>query len=213
MVEEADIFEIMHTMRAMRRLKPSPVPKEMIDKILDAGIRAPSGQNTQPWAFLVIEDDEGKRFFGDRYHYWLAERFGDVLKITDNTKVGRNIAAARHLAEKMHEVPVIIMAMGLRDWPFKVPKEQRVGLAPPSYGSVYPCVQNMLIACRALGLGASLTTMHQMFEPEIHDYYQIPENYGVVSVIPVGFPSGKFGPVSREPISTKTHYGKWGVTK
>ena len=213
MVEEADIFEIMHTMRAMRRLKPTPVPKGMIDKILDAGIRAPSGQNTQPWAFLVIEDDEGKRFFGDRYHYWLAERFGDVLKITDNTKVGRNIAAARHLAEKMHEVPVIIMVMGLRDWPFKVPKEQRVGLAPPSYGSVYPCVQNMLIACRALGLGASLTTMHQMFEPEIHDYYQIPENYGVVSVIPVGFPSGKFGPVSREPISAKTHYGKWGVTK
>ena len=213
MVEEADIFEIMHTMRAMRRLKPNPVPKGMIDKILDAGIRAPSGQNTQPWAFLVIEDDEGKRFFGDRYHYWLAERFGDVLKITDNTKVGRNIAAARHLAEKMHEVPVIIMVMGLRDWPFKVPKEQRVGLAPPSYGSVYPCVQNMLIACRALGLGASLTTMHQMFEPEIHDYYQIPENYGVVSVIPVGFPSGKFGPVSREPISAKTHYGKWGVTK
>ena len=128
MVEEADIFEIMHTMRAMRRLKPSPVPKEMIDKILDAGIRAPSGQNTQPWAFLVIEDDEGKRFFGERYHYWLAERFGGVLKNTDNTKVGRNIAAARHLAEKMHEVPVIIMVMGLRDWPFKVPKEQRVGL-------------------------------------------------------------------------------------
>ena len=213
MVEEADIFEIMHTMRAMRRLKPDPVPKEMIDKILDAGIRAPSGQNTQPWAFLVIENDEGKRFFGDRYHYWLAERFGDVLKITDNTKIGRNIAAARHLAEKMHEVPVIIMVMGLRDWPFKVPKEQRVGLAPPSYGSVYPCVQNMLIACRALGLGASLTTMHQMFEPEIHDYYQIPEDYGVVSVIPVGFPAGKFGPVSREPISAKTHYEKWGATK
>ena len=53
-------------------------------------------------------------------------------------------------------------------------------------------------------------TMHQMFEPEMHDYYKIPESYGVVAVIPIGFPEGKFGPVSRDPVETKTHYGKWG---
>ena len=210
MTTETDIFEILHTMRAMRRLKPDPIPKELINKILDAGVRAPSGQNTQPWAFLVIEDKEGKLFFGERYNYWLKERFGKLLENTENTKAGRSIDAAVHLGEKMHEAPVLVMVMGLRDWPFKIPKEQRVGLAPPSYGSVYPCVQNILIACRALGLGASLTTMHQMFEEEIHEYYKIPKEYGVVSVIPIGYPLGNFGPVSRESIATKTHYGKWG---
>ena len=170
-------------------------------------------QNTQPWAFLVIEDEEGKNFFGERYNYWLKERFGERLKKTADNKEGRSIDAAVHLAENMHTAPVLLMVMGLRDWPFKVPKDERVGLAPPSYGSVYPCVQNILIACRALGLGASLTTMHQMFEEEIHDYYEIPKAYGIVSVIPVGFPIGNFGPVTREPISKKTHYGKWGFTK
>ena len=213
MTVDTDVFEILHTMRAMRKLKKDPVPREMIDKILDAGIRAPSGQNTQPWAFLVIEDEEGKNFFGERYNYWLKERFGERLKKTADNKEGRSIDAAVHLAENMHTAPVLLMVMGLRDWPFKVPKEERVGLAPPSYGSVYPCVQNILIACRALGLGASLTTMHQMFEEEIHDYYEIPKTYGIVSVIPVGFPIGNFGPVTREPISKKTHYGKWGFTK
>ena len=213
MTVDTNVFEILHTMRAMRKLKKDPVPREMIDKILDAGIRAPSGQNTQPWAFLVIEDEEGKNFFGERYNYWLKERFGERLKKTADNKEGRSIDAAVHLAENMHTAPVLLMVMGLRDWPFKVPKEERLGLAPPSYGSVYPCVQNILIACRALGLGASLTTMHQMFEEEIHDYYEIPKAYGIVSVIPVGFPIGNFGPVTREPISKKTHYGKWGFTK
>ena len=115
-----------------------------------------------------------------------------------------------HLAEHMHEAPVLIFCCGQRDWPFSVPPEERVGKAPPSYGTIYPAVQNILLACRGLGLGASLTTMHQMFEDEMHDYYGIPEDYGVVAVIPVGFPSGRFGPVSRDPVESKTHYGKWG---
>ena len=210
MSDDPGIFEMMHTMRTMRRLKPDPVPQEIIHKILDAGIRAPSGQNTQRWAFLVVTDPEGKKFFGDHYDYWLRNRFGDRLKNVDNsTPNGRTISAAVHLAEHMHEAPVILFCCGKRDWPFVVPEEERKGKAPPSHGSIYPCVQNILLACRALGLGASLTTMHQMFEEEMHEYYKIPDDYGVVAVIPIGFPTGKFGPVSRDPVETKTHYGKW----
>jgi nitroreductase len=198
-------------MRAMRRLKPEPVPQEMIHKILDAGIRAPSGQNLQRWAFLVVTDPAGRKFFGERYAYWLRNRFGAALDAIDlTTKDGRLTASAVHLADHMHEVPVLLFCCGKRDWPFAVAPENRTGKAPPSYGSIYPCVQNILLACRALGLGASLTTMHQMFEDEMHDYYEIPEEYGVVAVIPVGFPTGKFGPLTRDPVETKTHYGKWG---
>ena len=188
MSDEPGIFEVMYSMRAMRRLKPDPVPPEMIEKLVDAAIRAPSGQNTQPWAFVALTGDEERRFFGERYRYWLYERFGDALLSTDDsTPMGRTIIAARHLADHMHEVPLIMLVLGRRDWPFVVPEEARNGLAPPSYGSVYPCVQNMLLAARALGLGASLTTMHQMFEPELMAHCGIPDEYGVVAAIPIGF--------------------------
>jgi nitroreductase len=173
---------------------------------------APSGQNTQGWSFLVIRDSEGKQFFGERYHYWMVNRFGDRLAETDNTTAwGRTINAARHLAEHMHEAPVILAVCGKRDWPFAVAEADRVGKAPASYGSIYPCVENILLACRALGLGASLTTMHQMFEDEMDEYFGIPDDYGVVAVIPIGFPQGKFGPVSRRPAAEVTYFDKWGA--
>ncbi len=74
-------------------------------------------------------------------------------------------------------------------------------------------MQNLLLACRGLGLGASLTTMHQMFEEEMHDFYGIPHDFGVVAVIPVGFPRGRFGPITREPVETKTHFNRWGGSR
>ncbi len=214
MSNEPGLFETMHTMRTMRRLKPDPVPDEMIRKVLAAAVCAPSGQNTQRWAFLVVTDAEGKQFFGERYDYWLKARFGDALNATDTaTPMGRTIKAAVHLSEHMHEAPALIFCCGKRDWPFKVAEKDRVGLAPPSYGSIYPAVQNLLLACRGLGLGASLTTMHQMFEEEMHEFFGIPLDYGVVAVIPIGFPTGKFGPISREPAERKTHFNRWGGVK
>ena len=211
MNDDPGIFEVMHTLRAMRRLKSDPVPDALLLKVLEAGVCAPSGQNTQRWSFLVVTDPQGKRFFGERYDYWMRNRFADVLDSIDyDTPMGRTVKAALHLSEHMHEAPVLLFCCGKRDWPFSVPQEQRVGLAPPSYGSIYPCVQNILLACRALGLGASLTTMHQMFEREMHAHFGIPETYGVVAVIPIGFPTGKFGPVTRDPAQTKTHFNHWG---
>ncbi len=211
---DSDILHVMHTMRAMRRLKPDPVPDHLIAKVIEAGVCAPSGQNLQRWAFLVVEDVEGKTFFGQRYAYWLRERFADALRNVDySTAEGRLTKAALHLADHMHEVPVLLFCCGKRDWPFAVAPEQRVGRAPPSYGSIYPAVQNILLACRALGLGASLTTMHQMFEDDMHEFFGIPESYGVVSVIPIGYPLGKFGPVTRAPAPTKTHFNRWGQNK
>ncbi len=205
------LFECMFSMRAMRRLKPDPVPPEMIAKILEAATQAPSGQNTQRWAFLVITEEEGRTFFGQNYRDWIYRLMGDrAPPEDDNSKPARQMKAALHLADHMHEVPLIILACGKRDWPFVVPQEERVGLAPPSYGSIYPAVQNILLTCRGLGLGASLTTVHQMFEPELREFFEIPEDYGVVASIPIGFPLGNFGPVTRDPISKKAHYEKWG---
>jgi len=212
MAEELGVFETMHSMRAMRRLKTDPVPTEMIRKILDAGIRAPSGQNLQGWAFVVLQEAANKKFFQERYHQAMMDRFGEVLKPKDDDKSSwaRVIRSALHLAEHMHEAPVLLLVCGKRDWPFAVPEDKREGKAPPSYGSIYPCIQNILLACRALGLGASLTTMHQMFEDELQERLGIPFEYGVVATIPIGFPKGKFGPVNRRPVSEVTYFDRWG---
>ena len=90
-----------------------------------------------------------------------------------------------------------------------MPEHERVGEGPPNYGAVYPCVQNILLACRALGLGAALTTMHQMFENELHTYFDIPPDYGVVVTVPIGYPMGNFGPVTRRPAEDLTYLERW----
>jgi len=99
---------------------------------------------------------------------------------------------------------------GKRDWPFKVPAAERVGLAPPNFGAVYPCVQNILLACRAVGLGTALTTMQQVFEEELHAYFAIPQDYGVVVTMPIGWPMGQFGTVTRVPAEEVTFFDEWG---
>ena len=204
-------FDLVGNVRAMRRLKPDHVPQALLEKVLEAGVQAPSGMNTQPWAFVVLREPAAKSWFAERYQAAIDSRFvgADVAGKT-NSSFARQWAAVEYQKEHMAEYPLLVLVCGKRDWPFKVPKDQRVGLAPPNYGAVYPCVQNILLACRAVGLGAALTTMHQVFEEELHARFSIPEDYGVVVTIPIGYPLGKFGPVSRKPAREVTYYNGWG---
>lgn len=196
----------------MRRLKPDPIPEDLIEKVLEAGVQAPSGQNSQPWAFLVLRDPEAKRWFAARYRQAIESRFPAMREAPDgDSKLARQLRAVRYQMTHMHEAPVLLLVCGQRDWPFRVPPEERVGPAPPNYGAVYPCVQNILLACRALGLGAALTTMHQVFEAELAERFDIPHDYGVVVTIPIGYPLGKFGPVRRRPAREVTYYDRWGA--
>ena len=210
----ASFFDLVGNMRAMRRLKSDPVPVDLLRKVLDAGIKAPSGMNSQPWAFLLIRDAEAKRWFADHYTAAIESRFGGVVddRKGDDSARARQLRALRFQMDHMHEFPVLLIVCGLRDWPFRVPESERVGLAPPNYGAIYPCVQNILLACRALGLGAALTTMHQVFEEELHERFEIPVEYGVVVTIPIGYPIGKFGPVRRKPAENVTYFDHWGDT-
>lgn len=204
-------FDLVGQMRAMRRLKPDPVPLALIRKVLQAGVQAPSGMNSQPWAFVAIRDAEGRRWFAERYGEGMRSRFGGFsFEADDDSPMARQWRALQYQIDHMAEFPVILLVCGQRDWPFKVPEAERVGLAPPNYGAVYPCVQNILLACRALGLGAALTTMHQVFEDELHAHFGIPSEYGVVVAIPIGWPVGRFGPVTRRPAEEVTYFDRWG---
>lgn len=213
-VEQGDypeFFDLVGNVRAMRRLKPDPVPLELIHKVLNAGVQAPSGQNLQPWAFVLLSEAEGKKWFADHYAQAMEDRFGLPIDPArrEGMKIGRQLKALFYQIDHLHEAPYLLLVCGKRDWPFKVAEEDRVGLAPPNYGAVYPCVQNILLACRAVGLGAALTTMHQVFEDELHERFRIPEEYGVVVTMPIGWPMGKFGPVTRTPAEDVTHYERW----
>ena len=186
-MSEPDFFEILDTTRAMKRLKPDPVPLELLRKVLDAGTKAPSGVNTQPWEFLVIRDPGTKKWIQERYLHSTNQRFRALVDSLepDNAPHTRMLRTVLYLAEHLHEAPVLLFACAERDWPATVPQHKRVGTAPPPYGSIYPCVQNILLACRALGLGASLTTIHQMFEDELHDWLAVPADYAIVALIPI----------------------------
>jgi len=211
-MEDPGLFDIMFSLRSMRKLKTDPIPQDVLDKILAAGTQAPSGQNTQPWAFVAIQDPETKKFVQEKYDAGIKERFGKFPEgaFAEDTTDNRTTKAAIHLSENMHEVPLLLMVCGKRDWPYQILPENRTGKAPPNYGAVYPCVQNILLACRAMGLGASLTTTHRLHEAEIAERLGVPDEYGLVVLIPIGYPKGKFGPISRTPAAELTHYDSWG---
>lgn len=213
LTDNPGFFDLVGNVRAMRRLKPDPVPEAMLRKVLDAGVKAPSGQNMQPWSFLVIQDAVGRGWFAERYRAAIESRFGALRVPEGDSSLARELKALRYQIDHMHEVPLLLVVCGLRDWPFRVPPEERIGLAPPNYGAIYPCVQNILLACRALGLGAALTTMHQVFEEEMQARFGIPDEYGIVVTLPIGFPMGRFGPVRRKPAEDVTYFDAWGAVR
>lgn len=211
MQDSSDIFHIMTTARPMRRLKPDPVPQDVLEQVLDAACCAPNSLNSQPYKFLIVRDPKVKAFFGERYDAAMKTRFGKFApEDDDNSSFARNFRTAFTFGKRMKDVPVLLFVCGERDWPMSVPESERVGLAPPSPGSVYPCIQNILLGCRAKGLGASLTTMHQVFEDELIEMLGIPDSHGIVAVIPIGYPEGRFGPLTRKPSREISYFDEWG---
>jgi len=211
-MSDPGFFEVIESTRAMKRLRKDAVPLALIRRVIDIGTKAPSGVNTQPWEFVVVQDAVKKRWIQRRYLRFASERFGDVVASNRHadTPYARMLRTVMYLAEHLDEVPVLLFVCGHRDWPAAVPVDERIGQAPPPYGSVYPCAQNILLACRALGLGASLTTIHHMFEPELAEYLEVPEDVSLVALLPIGFPKGRFGPVTRIPGQRLTHFDRWG---
>lgn len=189
----------------MRRLQPAPVPDELIRQILEAGVCAPSGGNMQRWRFLVVRDPQIKQTVGAYYQRaWneqVAPRYraGEPNPGTSRERFLRMLDAAQYLADHIHQAPVwIVPCMG--------------GAKPTrtSGSSVYPAVQNMLLAARALGLGATLTTLYLAFEKEVEAALGLPPDVHSYALLPIGYPMGRFGPVRRIPLADVVYGDRWG---
>lgn len=202
-----DVFEIMHTTRAMRRLKPDPVPDELIRRILEAGQCAANGGNTQRWRFLVVKDPEIKKKVQVQYKRAFDEVIGPRY-LTSAPPPGvtkerylRQHAAVEYLTDHFHEAPVWIVAC----------LEEAATPTRGSGASIYPAVQNMLLAARALGLGATLTTRHLLYEKDSEAALGLPPGVHSYAIIPIGYPMGKFGPVGRGPLKEIVYEDRWGT--
>jgi nitroreductase len=200
-----DLFEIIGTTRSMRRLKPDPVPPEMIRKILEAGTAAPSGGNMQRWRFLVVTDPQVKQTVGAYYkRAWdevVCPRYsaGSPAPGTSPERFRRMLEAAQHLADHIHEAPVWI-----------IPCMEGANPSRTAGSSIYPAVQNMLLAARALGLGATLTTLYLNFEPEAETALGLPPDVHSYALLPIGYPLGRFGPVRRMSLEDVAYADQWG---
>jgi nitroreductase len=203
--DELGVFEAMHTARAMRWLRQDPVPPALIRTILEAAVAAPNGGNRQTWGFIVVTDPTVKR---DIQQYY-AKAFEVVSQMYQSSppppgmtgsQYERQHKGVEHLTEHFHEAPVWIVAC--------IDHGGRPG--PATGASIYPAVQNMLLAARALGLGATLTTRHLLYEKESEAALGLPPGVHSYAILPIGYPMGKFGPVGRAPLGDVVYQDRWG---
>jgi nitroreductase len=205
-MEEIGLFEAIYSQRQIIRYKSDPVPREAIDRIIEAATKAPSGGNTQPWEFIVITDRELITKIGQLYREaWLG-----AMGATPPPNESSVYRAARYLAHHMPEVPAMILAC-VDHTRGSTPYTPGEPLVRGRYASsIWLAVQNLFLAARALGLGTRLTTAYLRKEAEIKDLLGIPDHVETVALIPLGYPSGKFGPTSRRPAAEVTSYNRYG---
>jgi nitroreductase len=198
--EPLSLFEAITSQRAIRHFSSQPVSDEAVETILSAAIHAPSGGNRQPWRFLVIRDAALKRQLGEWYLAAWQTAIADMETITQPYRHGAD------LAQQMATVPVLILACIDHG-------DASAGPGPVTRGaSIYPAVQNLLLAARALGLGTVLTTLHTQYEREIKALLRIPATVETAALIPVGYPAEgeHFGRARRRPLSEIVFYDRWG---
>lgn len=235
---EERLFDVMYTCRAMRRLKPDPVPEDVLRQLVAAALHGPSGSNAQNWHFIIVRDPAQKTkvaaLWKQTWDFYLdtfaraAPRPGEDLAARK-----RMLAAGSYMVEHMAEVPAIIFVAITRDEQlaqvlkspstlaalvrhFGIGGAVRLGLgstrtnALAEGSTAYPAVQNLLLAARALGLGTVLTTPHFFVPGAFEKILDVPANVTVTAALPIGYPMGRFGPVKRPAPERVVSWDRFG---
>jgi nitroreductase len=224
-MSDVALFEAIYTARALRRLKPDAVPEELITRVLDAAIRAPSGGNAQNWAFIVVRDVEKRRQLGAVYRKASDEvsaiyaARGRPAHMTEE-QFDRLMAAGTYLWDHLGDAPVVLVpCLTTREMPPRASLPAAVEARYAAHltyqarirgASIYPAVQNIILACRGLGLGTVITTNHLLYEDDVRTVLGIPQDTFTFALMPIGFPRGKYGPIARKPLSEVAYADGWG---
>ncbi len=201
------LFEAIYTQRAIRRWKPDPVPPELIRRVIEAATKAPSGSNQQPWRFLVVTDADKRATISAALHTWLQsdsatrEYFESGAK-SDDPSVRKMLSGALGLAENLAQAPVLV-------FPCLYGAGRSDRLLAGS--SIYPAVQNLLLAARGLGLGTVLTTFQSWIDATVRSELALPDEARPVALIPLGYPDANFGPTRRKPVDEVLYWESWGA--
>jgi nitroreductase len=218
-MKDMKLFDALRTLRSVREFTDEPVTDEQVRTILEMAVFAPSAGNRQPWHFVVIRDAGVRRAIRDHYLASFRRYKDGVLKQAAEGHEAAKAQVARwerhgapdKFAETLDRIPVLILVCldrarlglpndGAADYPFA---------APSVYASVYPAVENLLLAAHGLGLGAVLTTLHLPAEREIKALLRIPAHVQSVALVPIGHPARKHGPPQRTPAGERTHWDRW----
>jgi nitroreductase len=209
-VPAMELFDVIYHCRAMRRLKPDPVPEEVLLRLIDAANQAPSGSNTQPARWIVVRDAAQRRRIAElnaaAVHAYLEMRANrPLLPHQDATRQEAIGKAVAWQAAHLDQIPALIFAC--LDLSAGRGDSFLAGLS--AGGSIWPAVQNLLLAARALQLGAAPTTLVFRDRPAVKAVLGLPEAIEPVCMVPVGYPMGKFGPVTRQPVEQTTRWDRW----
>jgi len=211
-----DLFEAMQTQRAIRRFTDEPVTDEEVLACLRAAQQAPSGGNIQPWQFVVVRDPALKGALGavyrrafDRYEPASRAAQPPSRSEEDAARYARMARSARYLADHLAEAPVLVaVLMHLIPWTLR-DAEGEMDVGTP-YASVFPAVQNLMLAARGLGIGTTLTTVFRIYQDEVRELLGVPDRCEVVAIVPMGRPRGSFGVAPRRPAEQVTHWDRYG---
>ncbi len=209
MPEEMGIFEVMFNCRAMRRLDQREVPEELLVKLIDAANQAPSGSNMQNGRWIIVRDKEVRQQLADlnrqAVESYLAPLIDNPGSLSHQSEAKRKrmVDAVVWQKEHMHEVPALIIAC--MEFGQKVTPD----MAARGGGSIWPGVQNLLLAARALGLGGAPTTLALGNHKAVSEVLNLPETMAAYCLIPVGYPLGKFGSVTRKPLDEILKFDRW----
>jgi nitroreductase len=204
-----DVYEALYTTRAMRRVKPDPIPQDIQKKILDAAIRAPSGGNTQGWRFLLVDDPDVKAQIGPIYRRCLGQLWETFYKArldaaaadpdTEESKQMLRVQrSAQHLADNFEAYPLLLFSFVQYD---------------PTGGSIHPSTWSAMLAARAEGVGASLTSVLLFEGDTVLDILGVPKDEGwqMASCVTFGYPTGRWGVAPRRPAHEVTYRNQWGT--
>jgi nitroreductase len=231
-----DVFEIIRTCRAMRRLKPDPVPEDVLMQLVDAAIHAPSSSNAQNWRFVIVRDREQKRRIAELWRSgaaWYRDTIGAAPPRPDEDAAQRvrSQHALQYMLDHIEDVPALVFLAIKKDEAvakaLASPKTitaalRHLGLggtvrllrgagnatATGIHATAYPAAQNLLLAARALGLGAVLTTPHLFHPGQYEQVLGLPSDVTLTCCIPVGYPMGRFGPVARPDPRSLIHWDR-----